>query len=73
MLRTSAGEGVGVGDSVSKGVVVGDRRSGAIMCVVGSRGGAVTCVFVSSKGVSGVWSATARALTESGLQQRWRK
>ena len=70
-LGIAAGEGVGARDSVSKGVGVGYGRGGVVMCVVGGRGGSVTCVVGDSKGVGGVWLASARASVESGLQQRW--
>ena len=48
------GEGVDVGESVSKGIGVGDSRGGAVMYVVGG-----------SEGVVGVCLAAAKALAAS--------
>ena len=73
MLRAVAGEGVGVGDSISEGVGVGDVRYGSVTCVVGGRGVAVTFVVCGSEGVGGMWSAAARALEASVLQRQWRQ
>ena len=60
-MGTAAGEGVGVGDSVNKGVGVREGRGCTVTCVVGG-----------SEVVGGVWLAVVRASAASGIEWRWR-
>ena len=53
-LGTASGEGVGIGESVRKGVDVKYDRGGSVTCVVSSRGSTVTCVAGGSDVVGGV-------------------
>ena len=54
-----------------EGIDVGDGRDDSVTCMVGCRGGAVTCIIGGSEGINGVWLAAVRASAASGIQRRW--